>query len=151
MRIRFLVAISALWRGLCCQGADKVDTWIDPNTHLMWTAADNGSGLSWLQAQRYCRDLAAGGFHNWRLPAIDELQGLVGAPSQNTYRIKAPIKLTGWQWSSTPGKQEGEGWALDFGDGGRASVAAGDSGLNRALCVREAVQAKSQKKSGGQR
>jgi hypothetical protein len=103
----------------------------------MWTAADNGSGLSWLQAQHYCRDLTLGGFHNWMLPAIDELQALVGkSETQNTYRIKAPIKLTGWQWSSTPGKQEGEGWALDFGDGGRASVAAGDSGLNRALCVR---------------
>lgn len=103
----------------------------------MWTAADNGSGLSWLQAQRYCRNLTLAGFKDWTLPSIDDLQGLVGAAAgQSAYRIKAPIKLTGWQWSSTPGKQDGEGWALDFGDGGRASVAAGDSGLNRALCVR---------------
>jgi NADH:flavin oxidoreductase / NADH oxidase family len=52
---------------------------------------------------------------------------------------QGPIKLTGWQWSSTPGKQAGEGWALDFGDGGRPSVAAGDSGLNRALYVRRTL------------
>lgn len=103
----------------------------------MWTAADNGSGLSWIQAQRYCKNLTLAGSKDWILPSIDDLQGLVGsAASQSTYRIKAPIKLSGWEWSSTPGKQEGEGWALDFGDGGRASVAAGDSGLNRALCVR---------------
>ena len=122
-----------------CQGADKSPYWIDPDTHSMWTAADNGSGVSWIQAQRYCRGLTLAGFHNWTLPSIDDLQGLVGAnDSQSTYRIKAPIKLAGWQWSSTPGKQDGEGWALDFGDGGRASVAAGDSGLNRALCVRRA-------------
>jgi hypothetical protein len=133
----------ALWCVSFCQGADKSPYWIDPDTHLMWTAADNGSGLSWIQAQRYCRDLTLAGFHNWTLPSIDDLQALVGgADTQSTYRIKAPIKLTGWQWSSTPGKQAGEGWALDFGDGGRASVAAGDSGLNRALCVRRADREK---------
>jgi len=133
-----VIATLVLWCANLCQGADKSPYWIDPDTHLMWTAADNGSGVSWLQAQRYCRDLTLAGFHNWTLPSIDDLQGLVGgADSQSAYRIKAPIKLTGWQWSSTPGKQDGEGWALDFGDGGRASVAAGDSGLNRALCVRQ--------------
>jgi len=138
------VAVFAFWYAsllwaTTCQGADKLDYWIDPDTHLMWTAADNGSGLSWIQAQRYCRDLTLAGFHNWTLPSIDDLQRLVGgADSKSAYRIKAPIKLSGWQWSSTPGKQDGEGWALDFGDGGRASVAAGDSGLNRALCARKA-------------
>jgi hypothetical protein len=34
------------------------------------------------------------------------------------------------------GKEPGEQWSLDFGDGARASVVTGDSGLNRALCVR---------------
>jgi hypothetical protein len=134
---------SLLW-ATTCQGAGKSDYWIDPDTHLMWTPADNGSGLSWIQAQRYCRDLTLAGFHNWTLPSIDDLQRLVGgADAQSAYRIKAPIKLTGWQWSSTPGKQDGEGWVLDFGDGGRASVAAGDSGLNRALCVRHTDRRKS--------
>ena len=128
----------ALWCVMSCQGAGDSGYWMDPGTHAMWTAADNGSGVSWIQARRYCRDLRLAGFHDWKLPSIDDLQGLVGgAEIQGGYRIKAPIKLTGWQWSSTPGKQEGEGWALDFGDGARASVAAGDSGLNRALCVRQ--------------
>ena len=134
---RYVFAAWALWCGMPCQGADKAGYWIDPDTHLMWTAADNGSGVSLSQAARYCRSLPLAGFKDWTLPSIDDLQGIVGnAESQGTYRVKGPIKLTGWQWSSTPGKQAGEGWALDFGDGGRASVAAGDSGLNRALCVR---------------
>ena len=68
---------SLLW-ATTCQGAGKSDYWIDPDTHLMWTAADNGSGLSWIQAQRYCRDLTLAGFHNWTLPSIDDLQRLVG-------------------------------------------------------------------------
>jgi len=54
------------------------------------------------------------------------------------HHVLGPIKLTGWAWSSTPGKSTGEAWSLDFGDGGRASVVTGDSGLNRALCVRRA-------------
>ena len=133
-------SVGAVWALCCailCQGADKSAYWVDPDTHLMWTAADNGSGVSLIQAERYCRSLRLAGFKDWVLPSIDDLQGLVGgADSQSAYRIKAHIKLSGWQWSSTPGKQDGEGWALDFGDGARASVAAGDSGLNRALCVR---------------
>jgi hypothetical protein len=115
----------------------NADSWVDPVTHLNWTAADNGFGVSQKQAAEYCRRLTLGGFNNWSLPSIDELQTIVGfTPAQTGYRLRAPLKLSGWQWSSTPGLQKGEGWALDFGDGGRASVADGDSGLNRALCVR---------------
>jgi hypothetical protein len=124
---------------LCAAETKNQGYWTDSDTQLMWTAADDGSGLSLSQAVRYCRELTLGGFKDWRLPSIDDLQGLFGgAENPSGYHIKGPIKLTGWQWSVSPGKQKGEGWALDFGDGGRASVAAGDSGLNRALCVRNA-------------
>ena len=117
------------------------DYWVDPATRLMWTVADNGSGVSWSQAIRYCSELRAAGFRDWVLPSIDDLQGIFEpALNQGGFRVKGPFKLTGWQWSSTPGSQKGEGWAFDFGDGGRASVAAGDSGLNRALCVRHAAE-----------
>jgi hypothetical protein len=116
----------------------KSETWQDPSTGKIWPSSDNGSGVSWSQAGYYCRALSLGGFRDWRLPSIDELQQLVGSTANASgYRITGPIKLTGWQWSSTPGVEKGEGWALDFGDGGRASVVAGDSGLNRALCVHE--------------
>ena len=133
----YRLAIAALWCAMLCHGADRPQYWIDPDTHLMWTATDNGSGVSLRQAERYCRDLKLAGFKDWKLPAIEDLQGLVSsAESTSGYRIKGPLKLSGWQWSSTAGKQSGEAWALDFGDGARASVAAGDSGLNRALCIR---------------
>jgi len=115
----------------------SLEYWIDSATKLIWTAADNGSGLSWSQARRYCRELTLAGFKDWTLPSIDDLQGLFDKTrNQGISRSKRPMGLTGWEWSATPGAQAGEGWVLDFADGGRASVAAGDSRLNHALCVR---------------
>jgi hypothetical protein len=122
---------------------DKPATWVDSGTRLEWVTADNGSGVSLSQATRYCRELRVYGHDDWTLASIDELQSLFGGPeNQNGRHVRGPIKLTGWQWSSTPGQQQGEGWVLDFGDGARASVAAGDSGLNRALCVRIAADSR---------
>jgi hypothetical protein len=117
---------------------DLLGYWVDPKTRLMWAASDNGSSVSWRQAERYCLMLNLSGFHDWRLPSIENLQGIYGGASNDRgYRVVSPLKLTGWEWSSSPGKEPGEGWALDFGDGGRASVIAGDGGPNRALCVRQ--------------
>jgi len=119
--------------------AERLGYWIEPDTKLMWAAQDNGSAVTYRQAALYCRTLTLGGFTDWTLPAIDALQKLFGGPANASgYRITAPIKLTGWEWSSSPGTAPGEEWALDFGDGGRASVVMGDSGFNRALCVRRA-------------
>jgi Protein of unknown function (DUF1566) len=113
--------------------------WMDPRTRLLWAAADNGSAVSWSQATYYCHHLTLGGHHDWTLPAIDDLQDIFGGTANDRgYRLVAPLSLTGWAWSSTPGKEAGEGWVLDFGDGARASVVAGDAGLNRAPCVRHA-------------
>jgi formylglycine-generating enzyme required for sulfatase activity len=50
--------------------------WTDPATGLMWTKQDSGSGVSWDQAKAYCSNLRLGGFSDWRLPTIDELQGI---------------------------------------------------------------------------
>jgi hypothetical protein len=117
--------------------AQRLGYWTDPATGLTWAAADNAFGVSWTQAAGYCRSQTLGGYKDWTLPAIDDLQHLFGGEAdQNGRHIKGPIQITGWEWSSSPGREPGEQWALDFGDGGRASALMGDSGLNRALCVR---------------
>ena len=118
-------------------GSGSEGYWTDPQTHLTWASADNGSGVTQSQAAYYCRSLTLGGHRDWALPSIDELQLLFGGPAnERGFHVTGPVRLTGWQWSSTEGVHPGETWALDFGDGGRASVVNGDSGLNRALCVR---------------
>lgn len=114
--------------------------WVDPASQLMWTATDNRASVSALQAARYCEALHTAGFADWRLPTIDELQFIYQphGHASAAFHVRGPLELSGWQWSATPGLQTGETWAFDFGDGGRASVANGDSGMNRALCVRAA-------------
>ncbi|MCX6590089.1 MAG: DUF1566 domain-containing protein [Acidobacteria bacterium] len=116
----------------------RLGYWHDSRTNLIWAAADSGSGVTVSQARSFCRNLSAGGFQDWRLPEINELQTLFGGPAdERGFRVVAPLKLTGWSWSATQGQEPAENWTLDLGDGARASVAAGDAGLNRALCVRQ--------------
>ena len=135
MKLVSVVFVLGVLGGL--PAAHAQGAWTDAKTRLTWTAADNGYGVTAIQAANYCRKLTAGGFTDWSLPSIEELQSLFGGPANSSgHRILAPIRLTGWQWSSTPGQHPGQNWALDFGDGARASVVSGDSGLNRALCVR---------------
>ncbi len=40
----------------------------DPATGLMWAGKDNGSNLTWSEAQTYCGDLRLAGYSKWRLP-----------------------------------------------------------------------------------
>lgn len=111
--------------------------WADDRTGLIWAASDSGSGVTVSQAHLYCKQLQTGGFRDWRLPRINELQTLFGGPAdERGFRLVAPLKLSGWSWSANQGDEPAENWSLDLGDGARASVAAGDAGLNRALCVR---------------
>lgn len=115
----------------------RLGYWRDSRTNLIWAAADSGSGVTVSQARSFCRNLSSGGFQDWRLPEISELQTLFGGPAdERGFRVVAPLKLTGWSWSTTQGQEPAENWTIDLGDGARASVAAGDAGLNRALCVR---------------
>lgn len=115
----------------------KLGYWVDERTRLTWAANDNGFGVTVSQAHSYCRHLRLAGKADWRLPQIDELQTIFGGTAdERGFRLVAPLRISGWAWSATQGNEEAENWALDFGDGARASVVAGDAGLNRALCVR---------------
>jgi hypothetical protein len=146
MRLFTLAVVFGMARAIFAQDAAtprRDASWVDKETGLEWATADNAFGVTWTQASNYCRALTLGGHKNWTLPAIDELQGLFGGPpDQNGHHVKGPIAITGWAWSLSPGRESGEEWALDFGDGGRASVVMGDSGLNRALCVRHTAASK---------
>ena len=76
------------------------EVYLDPVTGLLWTVADNGRDISWSDARRYPMTLRLGGFSDWRLPTIEELEALAD-PTSVQSGIRAPFELTGlFHWCS---------------------------------------------------
>ncbi len=109
---------------------------IDTQTGLMWTQNDNGKDINWYEAEEYSRKLSLGGYRDWRLPTIEELEVLYDTESQEKIKIQKPFRLTErWAWSSTK-EGSARAWYFYFGDGYRGRLPLDDSGAGRALCVR---------------
>jgi hypothetical protein len=118
----------------------------DTVTDLQWTERDNGADISWVDADRYCRELELAG-RGWRLPTVAELEqiydlsGTLNTPCEDLSCNVAPqFQLSGtWFWSSDLSKEDPTlSWYLAFHQAGRgsASLSAGSDG--RALCTRPA-------------
>jgi uncharacterized protein DUF1566 len=118
--------------------------WVDPSTGLMWAGKDNGRDIKWGTAMKYCRNLRLAGYSDWRLPRIDELQGI--RDSDGYGGIKGHIILTGQRaWSSTRAIDQSRhtttfAWFLDFSSGRKDYEQLGYDTLKRALCVRGSGQ-----------
>jgi len=110
--------------------------WTDPATKLMWTKQDNGSDVDWFQAETYCESLRLGGYSNWRLPTIDELQAIyVPERIVNEQHIKGNIWLYGDSvWSSSTGNGSETAFCFDFRIGER-EIRPASRPAQRALCV----------------
>jgi hypothetical protein len=124
----------------------------------MWAGKDNGKNVNWDKAKEYCRDLRLGGYSDWRLATIEELQGIYDKKANSPglagkhgdepfdFHVKGNLFLTGRQWSSSKipddrGHSTGHVWFLEFSDGYKGSGDGSWSGRNddyfmRALCVR---------------
>jgi hypothetical protein len=103
--------------------------------------------LNWKQATVYCQNLQLAGHSDWRLPEIEELQGIydrdVGMGGHN---VKGNLQVPKWwEWSSSQGDATGQILIFDFKDGIRFSGGTGRDwtvwswrGDTGALCVRRA-------------
>jgi uncharacterized protein DUF1566 len=128
--------------------------WVDPSTGLMWAGRDSfGRDLNWRQAVKYCLGLQLAGYADWRLPNIEELEGIYdhGAralgrggkhnPRPLTFHVKGDLFLTGLQWSASrsldpDGRPTGWAYRFDFFNGGRFEDEEHFHAGLRALCVR---------------
>lgn len=52
-------------------------TWIDPQSRLMWQVMPTGGKMTWNSARSHCPTLKIGGYSDWRLPSISELRSLL--------------------------------------------------------------------------
>jgi len=108
--------------------------WTDPSTRLMWAREDNGKDVTWGKAMKYCRELRLGGYSNWRLATLSELEGIYDSSANSpglagpgkarpfTWHVKGGLFLTGNQWSSNQrmddrGHPNGFAWRFDFNEG----------------------------------
>lgn len=122
-------------------------TLTDTFTGLVWTRHDNLKDINQLDAKRYCDTLSLAGAH-WRLPEIDELEGIYsgGADGTTSCNGGAPCKvsslfyLTGpWFWSATDAGEDSYGawaWYLYLTSGNRGRNSVDYTSYHRALCVR---------------
>ena len=97
--------------------------WTDPVTGLTWAKDESYWGETWPQATDYCRSLQLAGYTDWRLPTIDELQGIYD-PNTNVdgTRERQP-EIDPALFGMARASQEyasGEAWTFDFRNGWRS-------------------------------
>jgi hypothetical protein len=112
-------------------------SWKDNATGLIWAIKDNGSDVNWNLARDYCGNLRVGGFSDWSLPTIDELEALYDEKLSKQFKARGPIELGGSCSLSETKNNSGEVWSYCFSYGGRSlGPISGHGSAGRALCVR---------------
>jgi hypothetical protein len=107
-----------------------VGLWLDQATGLVWTPGQFGKGeYTFDSAQRLPDRLAEGGgykgFYDWRMPTLQEVEGMVGRvmaaglheEDAEMGGVWRPVRERGntWLWTSTPA-EDGAGSAYALGE-----------------------------------
>jgi hypothetical protein len=83
---------------------------------LVAAPADQAAEANWLGALKLCAELVAGGFGDWRLPAVEELALMYNNLASRCWGGFA----ADWYWSSVV-DNDAFAWAISFADGERRS------------------------------
>jgi len=120
-------------------------TALDTKTNLMWAAKDNGRDIEWQDAKFYCENYHGGGYKDWRMPTLDELEGVydkrkarpAACSDHNGIHIATElIDVTCLcLWASETNSSTDEAAIFDFGPGIRSAFNS-QQVLCRALPVR---------------
>jgi|HubBroStandDraft_6_1064221.scaffolds.fasta_scaffold91448_2 hypothetical protein len=135
---------------------------VDRETGLMWTAKASDNAMDWAKAGEFCVGLRQAGYHDWRLPQLEELlrlydtsaamvSGCKGHDGQSyTFHIKKGIDpVCGDVWSgkksarklSLGGYTFDYAWLFNFAEGGPTEnptwwLGTADIYHHHVLCVR---------------
>jgi len=85
----------------------------DTKTDLMWAAKDGGKAIDEADLKPYFNNYRAGGYADWRMPTIDELEEIYdeGTENKQGYHLTKLIDLAGeWVWGL-----DGRDLATSFG------------------------------------
>ncbi len=99
---------------------NKNGTLTDIISGLMWVKApDSEAVVSWPDAVNYSKKCETGGFNDWRLPAKEELEGLVKSGGKNPSDWLNEQGFEGIQWGFywTSTVQGEKVWYVDLGTG----------------------------------
>ncbi len=124
-----LICVNLLWSS---------DIVIDNQTGLVWQ--DNSDAKSIKKdmqgAQSYCSELTLGGYDDWRLPSIKELQSIVDVKHYNPATKKEFRNVVSDDyWSSTKlVSTRTNVWSIDFRSGSITNILFGELYVR---CVRD--------------
>ena len=114
--------------------------YLQEDTGLIWATSDNGTDLDWYAAEEHCSELTVADWQDWRMPTIDELEGLHDRRSNSIYKLPSVIRLSGCcPWSESR-SGESSAWNFSFRYRKRFSGSLNYSFELRALCVRTATE-----------
>jgi hypothetical protein len=134
--VEFLDQISAEEEARRIEVERLTKVYFDFKSGLLWAARDNGRDIDWRRATRYCDEFELAGYSDWRLPTLDELEGLYRKMSTSQFKVPGEIRLTSCcPWSSTK-KSEDSAWNFNFQYRKPFSGALSYTYDLRALCLR---------------
>ncbi|MEK6589760.1 MAG: DUF1566 domain-containing protein [Nitrospinota bacterium] len=96
----------------------------DKDTGLMWQKEDDGATKTWESAITFCEGLSFGGYTDWRLPNIKELESITddtkSSPAiDSTYFINT--NSSDYWSSTTTAESKSNAWHVNFYSGSVSS------------------------------
>jgi hypothetical protein len=115
------------------------EVWTDTSSQLMWSRHDSGKDVDFEKAVQLCRDSRSGGFSDWRLPKLAEVNRVMEQyPEVREGQRTAPIRLSPdrFLWLAEPSRQPGMAVIYNLQQGRGSSLNAKAEIGARGLCVR---------------